>query len=131
MLSNYSHERFLDNIPFDECDNSINCGGDYNLDSVPASGCYNQYDCPCEMSARQNLGTSCAGASRIPRAAARPRQSLSPRNNYSFQPVFHERTTKEDDTLLTDSLWKLARKTGTLNLTNKGMARGRSANINF
>ncbi|KRG01167.1 leucine-rich repeat-containing protein 40 isoform X3 [Drosophila mojavensis] len=118
-----NNDSFLDSIPFDECDNSIDCGGDYNLDSVPASGCYNQYDCPCEMNARQNLGTSCAGASRIPRAAARPRQSLSPRNNYAFQPVFHERTSKEDDTLLTDTLWKLARKTGTLNLTNKGMAR--------
>ncbi|XP_017968997.1 leucine-rich repeat-containing protein 40 isoform X6 [Drosophila navojoa] len=118
-----NNENFLDSIPFDECVNSIDCGGDYNLDSVPASGCYNQYHCPCEMNARQNLGTSCAGASRIPRAAARPRQSLSPRINYAFQPVFHERTSKEDDTLLTDTLWKLARKTGTLNLTNKGMAR--------
>ncbi|EDW25000.1 GL24452 [Drosophila persimilis] len=74
--------------------------------------------------------------SRIPRCAQRPRQMASanrfhqmaasprpsPRPNYSFQPVFHERTTHEDDTVLTQELWKLARKSGTLNLSNKGLA---------
>ncbi|XP_023163462.2 leucine-rich repeat-containing protein 40 isoform X6 [Drosophila hydei] len=123
------NESLLNTTNFAEFDNSIDCCGDYNLDSVPASGCYNQYDdSPCEMNPRQNTSSTYAGVSRIPRGAARPRQGPSPRQglsprNYSFVPVFHERTSKEDDTLLTDNLWKLARKTGTLNLANKGMAR--------
>lgn len=95
------------------------------MDAVHSNDCYTQYDCPCEMAERQNFGGSYAAGSRIPRGAARPRQGPSPRNNYSFQPVFHERTNMEDDALLSDNLWKLARKTGTLNMTNKGMSRGK------
>ncbi|XP_034487087.1 leucine-rich repeat-containing protein 40 isoform X2 [Drosophila innubila] len=68
-------------------------------------------------------GGAYTGASRIPRGAARPRQGLSPRINHSFVPVFHERSNNEDNAVLTDNLWKLARKTGNLNLANKGMAR--------
>lgn len=95
------------------------------MDAVHSNDCYAQYDCPCEMAERHNFGGSYAAGSRIPRGAARPRQGPSPRNNYSFQPVFHERTNMEDDALLSDNLWKLARKTGTLNMTNKGMSRGK------
>ncbi|KAH8388453.1 hypothetical protein KR093_006575 [Drosophila rubida] len=70
-------------------------------------------------------------ASRIPRGAARPRQStiatarpsFSPRMNHSFLPVFHERASAEDAALLTPTLWKQARKSGALSLQNKGMAR--------
>ncbi|KAH8311332.1 hypothetical protein KR044_005721 [Drosophila immigrans] len=70
-----------------------------------------------------------SSASRIPRGAARPRQGaparqgLSPRINHSFLPVFHEREIDEDAALLTNTLWKQARKSGTLSLPNKGMAR--------
>lgn len=76
------------------------------------------------MSERRSPSVGGGSTSRIPRGATRPRQNLSPRLNYPFAPVFHERTTNEDDALLSNNLWKLARKTGTLNLTNKGMARG-------
>ncbi|KAH8295424.1 hypothetical protein KR018_011005, partial [Drosophila ironensis] len=62
-------------------------------------------------------------SSRIPRSAQRPREPPAPKINYSFQPVFHERTSHEDDSVLTQQLWKLARKSGTLNLANKGLAR--------
>ncbi|KAH8280995.1 hypothetical protein KR054_006480 [Drosophila jambulina] len=69
-------------------------------------------------------------ASRIPRCAPSQRQrptptttARSPRPNCSFRPVFHERTTSEDDSVLTQQLWKLARKTGNLNLSNKALAR--------
>ncbi|SPP80313.1 blast:Leucine-rich repeat-containing protein 40 [Drosophila guanche] len=86
-------------------------------------------------------GPGSGSASRIPRCAQRPRQmsasprspqmaasprprmAASPRPNYAFQPLFHERATHEDDTVLTQELWKLARKSGTLNLSNKGLAR--------
>ncbi|KAH8251819.1 hypothetical protein KR038_008993 [Drosophila bunnanda] len=69
-------------------------------------------------------------ASRIPRCAPSQRQrqtpttmDRSPRPKSSFRPVFHERTTDEDDSILTQQLWKLARKTGNLNLSNKALAR--------
>ncbi|XP_065721934.2 leucine-rich repeat-containing protein 40 isoform X3 [Drosophila suzukii] len=68
-----------------------------------------------------------SSASRIPRCAPSPRQTppaaLSPRPNYSFRPIFHERSNHEDDQVLTQQLWKLARKSGTLNLSNKALAR--------
>lgn len=76
------------------------------------------------MSERRLPSVGQGSTSRIPRGATRPRQNLSPRLNYPFAPVFHERTTNEDDAVLSNTLWKLARKTGTLNLANKGMARG-------
>ncbi|XP_064550396.1 leucine-rich repeat-containing protein 40 isoform X3 [Drosophila montana] len=122
MINNECNSNFLNPINCGNCDNSTDCRGDFNLDAVHSNDCYAQYDCPCEMNERQNFGGSYAAGSRIPRGAARPRRGLSPRNNYSFQPVFHERTNMEDDALLSDNLWKLARKTGTLNMTNKGMS---------
>uniref|UniRef100_A0A6P4FNQ1 Uncharacterized protein LOC108053947 isoform X1 n=1 Tax=Drosophila rhopaloa TaxID=1041015 RepID=A0A6P4FNQ1_DRORH len=67
-----------------------------------------------------------SSTSRIPRCAQSPRQipvAHSPRSNYSFRPLFHERSSQEDDSVLTQQLWKLARKSGTLNLSNKALAR--------
>lgn len=84
-------------------------------------------DYSCNMSERRLPSVGQGSTSRIPRGATRPRQNLSPRLNYPFAPVFHERTTNEDDAVLSNTLWKLARKTGTLNLANKGMARGELA----
>ncbi|XP_032597387.1 leucine-rich repeat-containing protein 40 isoform X2 [Drosophila grimshawi] len=97
------------------CVSSADCSGDFNLDFGNSS--YTQYACrrPCEMNER--------GCSKIPRGSAKIRQGPTPRQKYSLQPVFHERSKHEDDSLLSNNLWKLARKTGTLNLTNKGMAR--------
>ncbi|KRF78315.1 leucine-rich repeat-containing protein 40 isoform X2 [Drosophila virilis] len=123
MINDEFNSNFLNPVSCGNCDSSTDCRGDTNLDAVHSNDCYAQYDCPCEMTERQNFGGSYAAGSRIPRGAARPRQGPSPRNNYSFQPVFHERTNMEDDALLSDNLWKLARKTGTLNMTNKGMSR--------
>ncbi|BFF92870.1 leucine-rich repeat-containing protein 40 [Drosophila madeirensis] len=104
---------------------------------------FNFYGNPNDMSGDSvpRNGPGSGSASRIPRCAQRPRQmaasprspqmaasprprmAASPRPNYAFQPLFHERATHEDDTVLTQELWKLARKSGTLNLSNKGLAR--------
>ncbi|SPP80311.1 leucine-rich repeat-containing protein 40 isoform X3 [Drosophila guanche] len=104
---------------------------------------FNFYGNPNDMSSDSvpRNGPGSGSASRIPRCAQRPRQmsasprspqmaasprprmAASPRPNYAFQPLFHERATHEDDTVLTQELWKLARKSGTLNLSNKGLAR--------
>ncbi|EDW84570.1 uncharacterized protein Dwil_GK13066 [Drosophila willistoni] len=72
----------------------------------------------------EEKGRGSATGSRIPRSNP-PQRPIPPRPrpNYSFQPVFHERQTREDDAVLTKQLWKLARRSGNLNLSNKGLAR--------
>nr|NP_001262546.1 flyers-cup, isoform H [Drosophila melanogaster]AGB95928.1 flyers-cup, isoform H [Drosophila melanogaster] len=78
------------------------------------------------MSDKTGRGRSNPSTSRIPRSAQSPRQASvvhSPRTNCAFRPIFHERSTHEDDQVLTQELWKLARKSGTLNLSNKALAR--------
>ncbi|XP_026835981.1 leucine-rich repeat-containing protein 40 isoform X3 [Drosophila erecta] len=78
------------------------------------------------MSDRASKGRGNPTISRIPRCAQSPRQAPvahSPRPSCSFRPIFHERSTHEDDQVLTQQLWKLARKSGTLNLSNKALAR--------
>ncbi|XP_020817814.1 leucine-rich repeat-containing protein 40 isoform X5 [Drosophila serrata] len=110
-----------------ECDRGSAFGGDFDL-----SPCFTHYGCPNEMSDLPGVGRAGAKggtASRIPRCAPSQRQrqtattmARSPRPKSSFRPVFHERTTEEDDSILTQQLWKLARKTGNLNLSNKALA---------
>ncbi|KAH8382664.1 hypothetical protein KR009_004680 [Drosophila setifemur] len=107
-----------------ECHQASAFGGDFNF----SHSCFTHYGCPHAMSAQpsrngQGAGPSPSSASKIPRCAPRPRQMQTPKPNYSFRPVFHERTNDEDDSVLTQQLWKLARKTGVLNLANKGLAR--------
>ncbi|XP_017035690.1 leucine-rich repeat-containing protein 40 isoform X2 [Drosophila kikkawai] len=111
-----------------ECDQGSAFGGDFDV-----SPCFTHYGCPNEMSDLPGNGRAAArggAASRIPRCAPPQRQrqtpttmARSPRINCSFRPVFHERTTNEDDSVLTQQLWKLARKTGHLNLSNKALAK--------
>ncbi|KPU79888.1 uncharacterized protein Dana_GF18150, isoform D [Drosophila ananassae] len=118
-----------------ECNQQSAFGGDFNFNGHP---CFTHYGYPSELTdmSRNGLGSgpsaSRGTSSRIPRCAQKPRQIPSPRINYSFRPVFHERTTEEDDSILTQQLWKLARRSGTLNLSNKGLARvpGRLYDIN-
>ncbi|XP_017047062.1 leucine-rich repeat-containing protein 40 isoform X3 [Drosophila ficusphila] len=111
-----------------ECNQASAFGGDFEI----GHSCFTHYGCPCEMSDKTGSGRGRQPArgnsttSRIPRCAQSPRvkpTAHSPRSNYSFRPVFHERTTDEDDSVLTQQLWKLARKSGTLNLSNKALAR--------
>ncbi|XP_030369991.1 leucine-rich repeat-containing protein 40 isoform X4 [Scaptodrosophila lebanonensis] len=102
-------------------------GGDDALaPDSPGHPCFTHFGCPCDMN--DNSPHECMPhthmkapqASRIPRT--RPRVATRP--NLSFlNPVFHERSQAEDDGVLSQQLWKLARKTGTLNLSNKGLAR--------
>ncbi|XP_016969730.2 leucine-rich repeat-containing protein 40 isoform X3 [Drosophila rhopaloa] len=108
-----------------ECNQASAFGGDF--DSFGHS-CFTHYGCPSEMSDRtgRGRGGATSSTSRIPRCAQSPRQipvAHSPRSNYSFRPLFHERSSQEDDSVLTQQLWKLARKSGTLNLSNKALAR--------
>ncbi|KAM8703043.1 hypothetical protein ACLKA7_005390 [Drosophila subpalustris] len=120
MLSNSDESNVLNTF------NLCNCG-DFNpgLSRSLSHSCYTHYGCPSEMNGQRAPPPPppSSSVSRIPRGAARPRQGLSPRINHSFAPVFHERTHDEDAAILSDHLWKLARKTGHLNLANKGMAR--------
>ncbi|KAL7726874.1 hypothetical protein ACLKA6_000891 [Drosophila palustris] len=129
MLSNSDESNILS--PFNLCNFHSDCG-DFNPGLSPSlsHSCYTHYGCPSEMNGQRaplpsssNGGAHTPSVSRIPRGAARPRQGLSPRINHSFVPVFHERSHDEDAAILSDNLWKLARKTGNLNLANKGMAR--------
>ncbi|KAI8044490.1 hypothetical protein M5D96_000659 [Drosophila gunungcola] len=111
-----------------ECDQASSFGGDF---VSFGHSCFTHYGYPSEMSDRmgrgrghQTGGVTSSTSSRIPRCASSPRQmSHSPKPNYSFRPLFHERTTTEDNSVLTQELWKLARKSGTLNLSNKALAR--------
>ncbi|XP_070073869.1 leucine-rich repeat-containing protein 40 isoform X3 [Drosophila takahashii] len=113
-----------------ECDQASAFGGDFDF----GHSCFTHYGCPSDMS--NGIGPRgrghpsarvTASASRIPRCAPSPRQTPpvahSPRPSYSFRPIFHERSNHEDDQVLTQQLWKLARKSGTLNLSNKALAR--------
>ncbi|XP_002014014.2 leucine-rich repeat-containing protein 40 isoform X4 [Drosophila persimilis] len=123
----------FNNLP-KECNTSPSNGG-YDFDDCSWFTFFGNPNDMSEDSLPSNDHRS-GSTSRIPRCAQRPRQMASanrfhqmaasprpsPRPNYSFQPVFHERTTHEDDTVLTQELWKLARKSGTLNLSNKGLA---------
>ncbi|XP_034113488.1 leucine-rich repeat-containing protein 40 isoform X1 [Drosophila albomicans] len=130
MMSNIDPSNLLSPFNICECDNAADYSGDFNPEPNLSHPCFTHYGCPFEMShsrqqqqseqsSKNNFGN---GTSRIPtRGAARPR--LSPRINQSFRPVFHERANAEDAALLTNTLWKQARKSGNLSLTNKGMAR--------
>ncbi|XP_033234671.1 leucine-rich repeat-containing protein 40 isoform X2 [Drosophila pseudoobscura] len=123
----------FNNLP-KECNTSTSNGG-YDFDDCSWFTFFGNPNDMSEDSLPSNDHRS-GSTSRIPRCAQRPRQMASanrfhqmaasprpsPRPNYSFQPVFHERKTHEDDTVLTQELWKLARKSGTLNLSNKGLA---------
>nr|NP_731852.2 flyers-cup, isoform A [Drosophila melanogaster]AAF54977.3 flyers-cup, isoform A [Drosophila melanogaster] len=105
-----------------ECDQASAFGGDFDF----GHSCFTHYGCPSDMSDKTGRGRSNPSTSRIPRSAQSPRQASvvhSPRTNCAFRPIFHERSTHEDDQVLTQELWKLARKSGTLNLSNKALAR--------
>ncbi|XP_022231872.2 LOW QUALITY PROTEIN: leucine-rich repeat-containing protein 40 [Drosophila obscura] len=121
-----------------ECNTSPTSNDGYDFDDC---SWFNFYGDPIDMSGDSvpRNGPGNGSTSRIPRCAQRsrmsasprsqqmaahprPRMQASPRPNYAFQPLFHERTTHEDDTVLTQELWKLARKSGTLNLSNKGLS---------
>lgn len=43
----------------------------------------------------------------------------------NLNPVFHKREKSEDNTVLSEKLLKLARKTGALNLSGRGLATGK------
>lgn len=60
---------------------------------------------------------------RVIRPPARHSQRPTLRN---LNPVFHKREKSEDNKELSDKLLKLARKTGTLNLSGRGLATGKS-----
>ncbi|XP_043656083.1 leucine-rich repeat-containing protein 40 isoform X3 [Drosophila teissieri] len=116
------------NVEFDsfrgaqECDQASAFGGDFDF----GPSCFTHYGCPSDMSDRAGRGRGNPTSSRIPRCAQSPRQAPvahSPRPSCAFRPIFHERTTHEDDQVLTQQLWKLARKSGTMNLSNKALAR--------
>ncbi|XP_039494751.1 leucine-rich repeat-containing protein 40 isoform X3 [Drosophila santomea] len=116
------------NLEFDsfrgaqECDQASAFGGDFDF----GHSCFTHYGCPSDMSDRASRGRGNPTSSRIPRCAQSPRRAPvahSPRPSCAFRPIFHERTTHEDDQVLTQQLWKLARKSGTLNLSNKALAR--------
>ncbi|KMZ03751.1 leucine-rich repeat-containing protein 40 isoform X3 [Drosophila simulans] len=105
-----------------ECDQASAFGGDFDF----GHSCFTHYGCPSDMSDKVGRGRGNPSTSRIPRCAQSPRQATvvhSPRTNCAFRPIFHERSTHEDDQVLTQELWKLARKSGTLNLSNKALAR--------
>ncbi|XP_033162811.1 leucine-rich repeat-containing protein 40 isoform X3 [Drosophila mauritiana] len=105
-----------------ECDQASAFGGDFDF----GHSCFTHYGCPSDMSDKAARGRGNPSTSRIPRCAQSPRQAPvvhSPRTNCAFRPIFHERSTHEDDQVLTQELWKLARKSGTLNLSNKALAR--------
>ncbi|KAH8414663.1 hypothetical protein KR215_011737, partial [Drosophila sulfurigaster] len=131
--SNIDPSNLLSPFNICECDNAADYSGDFNPEPSLSHPCFTHYGCPFEMShnrqqqqpeqpSKNNFNNGVAATSRIPtRGAARPR--LSPRINQSFRPVFHERANAEDAALLTNTLWKQARKSGNLSLTNKGMAR--------
>lgn len=59
---------------------------------------------------------------RVMRPPARHSQRPTLRN---LNPVFHKREKSEDNNELSDKLLKLARKTGTLNLSSRGLATGK------
>lgn len=54
----------------------------------------------------------------------KPLQTKNPRLQH-LNPMFHFKTPKEDDKILTKSLLMQARKSGVLNLSNKGLSFGR------
>ncbi|XP_050745283.1 leucine-rich repeat-containing protein 40 isoform X1 [Drosophila biarmipes] len=131
-MMNFSDSQGLEFSAFhgaQECDQASAFGGDFDF----GHSCFTHYGCPSDMSDGTGRGRGrpsarvSSTASRIPRCAQSPRQTPpvahSPRPNYSFRPIFHERSNHEDDQVLTQQLWKLARKSGTLNLSNKALAR--------
>ncbi|XP_017848396.1 leucine-rich repeat-containing protein 40 isoform X2 [Drosophila busckii] len=134
MMMNYNNNANAALSSFhlsNECNygDALDCSGDFNPTTTNSHACFTHYGCPNEMDGGQQCGNrngtphAKSAVSRIPRVSPRPRQSLTPRIRSAVQPVFHERSNNEDNALLSNDLWKLARKTGTLNLTNKGMAR--------
>ena len=65
---------------------------------------------------------------RVMRPPARHSQRPTLRN---LNPVFHKREKSEDNNELSEKLLKLARKTGTLNLSSRGLATGKSLVMHF
>ncbi|KQS39126.1 uncharacterized protein Dere_GG17029, isoform C [Drosophila erecta] len=121
-MMNFSNIEFGSFSGAQECDQASAFGGDFDF----GHSCFTHYGCPSDMSDRASKGRGNPTISRIPRCAQSPRQAPvahSPRPSCSFRPIFHERSTHEDDQVLTQQLWKLARKSGTLNLSNKALAR--------
>ncbi|KRK03620.1 leucine-rich repeat-containing protein 40 isoform X3 [Drosophila yakuba] len=121
-MMNFGNSEFDSFRGAQECDQASAFGGDFDF----GHSCFTHYGCPSNMSDRASRGRGNPTSSRIPRCAQSPRQAPvahSPRPSCAFRPIFHERTTHEDDQVLTQQLWKLARKSGTLNLSNKALAR--------
>ncbi|SPP80312.1 blast:Leucine-rich repeat-containing protein 40 [Drosophila guanche] len=115
----------LNGYDFDDCSwfNFYGNPNDMSSDSVPRNGPGSGSASRIPRCAQRPRQMSASPRSPQMAASPRPRMAASPRPNYAFQPLFHERATHEDDTVLTQELWKLARKSGTLNLSNKGLAR--------
>lgn len=69
-----------------------------------------------------NKNPSTATTTRVVRPPARHSQRPTLRN---LNPVFHKREKSEDNNELSEKLLKLAKKTGSLNLSGRGLATGK------